>query len=358
MATVAGAAGSMLLGKGGGGGGAQVAPPADKLFSGQEALDLLHNAGLIETVLDAAGRPIGYRPLGDLQHMLDSASPWQPRFDSPVATPDGGTATHLSGVAFQPGPDGTISSITVAVRPGGAAASNGAAPPAPQPSAELSQPPGVPLADQLYMAGMQAVAKGVPLDALLNPPARPPGPSLADNVYLASMENTAQAIDPDGPISALPPSTPTPSTRPPADPGSLNRWLTTPGSKTITPEDLHALAPNVIGKGGLVKGGLYNGGHVSATIGDGGVHVTVHPCDTSDSILDIALPDIEVNATLSANAGRVVVGIPGHGPDSVIAKAVQKQLDGLNTKLSQAGLGVDKLEVVKGAIKMEIGPAH
>lgn len=120
LATAAGAAGSALLGKGGGGGGVHVAPPADKLFSGQEALDLLHSAGMIEPVLNAAGQPVGYRPLGDLQQMLDAGSPWQPAFANPVATPDGGTATHLSGVAFQPGPDGTISSITVAVRPGGA----------------------------------------------------------------------------------------------------------------------------------------------------------------------------------------------------------------------------------------------
>ncbi|MGH2595836.1 MAG: hypothetical protein ACRDH7_07715 [Actinomycetota bacterium] len=358
VAAVAGAAGSMLLGRGGGGGGTQIAPPADKLFSGQEALDLLHTAGLIEPVLDASGQPIGYRPLGDLQQMLDSASPWQPAFANPVATPDGGTATHLSGVAFQPGPDGTISSITVAVRPGGVATANGATAPVPQPSAEPVQSPGPSLADQLYVAGMQAVAKGIPLDALLNPPDRPRGRSLADNTYVGSIETTAEYMDMDGPISAVThTASPAPAANaPPADPAQFDRWLTTAGDKTITANDLHSLAPKSLGDGGVVKGGLYKGGHVSATMGDGVVNLTVHAPDSTDSILDIVLPNIEVSGKLSAISGRLVVDIQGQTPDSVIAKAVQKQLNGLNAKLSQAGMGINKVDVVKGAIKIAITP--
>jgi hypothetical protein len=216
----------------------------------------------------------------------------------------------------------------------------------------------VSLADQLQVAGMEAVAKGIPLEAVPDPSVRPTGPSLADSVYTHSIETTAEYMGADGPISAATPATPTASTRPPADPGSLDRWLTTPGNKTITAEDLHVLAPNLIAKGGSVKGGLYKGSHVSASIGDGGVHVTVHSSDSPNSLLDIGLPDIEVNATLSANAGRVVVGIQGPGANPIVAKAVQEHLDGLNTKLSRARMNVDKLEIVKGAIKMEIGPAR
>jgi hypothetical protein len=360
VVAAAGAAGSMLLGKGGAGGVQVAMPPADKLFSGQEALDLLHTAGMIEPVLDAAGQPIGYRPQGDLQQMLDSASPWQPAFANPVATPDGGTATHLSGVAFQPGPDGTISSITVAVRPGGVARANGATSPVPQPSPEPSQPPGASLADQLYVAGMQAVAKGIPLDAQLDLPARPSGPSLADSVYVHAIETTVQHMDVDGPISAVTHTAPPPpaATAPPADPAQFDRWMTTAGDKTITANDLHALAPRSIGDGGVVKSGLYKGGRVSATIGDGVVNLTVHAPDSTDSILDIVLPNIEVSGKLSTISGRLVVDIQGQTPDSVIAKAVQKQLDGLNAKLSQAGMGIERVNVVKGAIKIGISPAQ
>jgi hypothetical protein len=52
------------------------------------------------------------------------------------------------------------------------------------------------------------------------------------------------------------------------------------------------------------------------------------------------------------------VGIQGHDANSIIGTAVQEQLDGLNGKLSGAGMGIDKLEIVKGAIKVEIAPAH
>ncbi|MEO8423919.1 MAG: hypothetical protein ABI595_08400 [Actinomycetota bacterium] len=364
VAAVVGGAGSMVLGKGGGG-SVQLTPPADKLFSGQEALDLLHSAGLIEPVLDATGRPVGFRPLGDLQQLLDAASPWQPAFAHPLATPDGGTATHLSGVAFEPRPDGTISSITVAVRPGGAATPNGAPAPVPTPSPDPAQPPGASLGDQLWAAQMEAVATGVPIDAVLDKPDRPPGPSLADSVYIDSIETTAETINPDGPISALPPTSltaPAPaataSSGPPADPALLDRWLTTPGGKTITAEDLHALAPKLIGEGGKVKSGLYKGGQVVASIDIGGVNVTVHPPDSPDSLLDLLLPDIDVIGTLSTNAGRLVVDIPGQASDSVVTKAVQKHLDGLNGKLARAGMGIDGLEVQKGAISMVVGPTH
>lgn len=362
VAAVAAGAGSMLLGKGSVG-GVPLAPLADKLFSGQEALDLLSNASLIEPVLDAAGQPIGYRPLGDLQQMLDAASPWQPAFANPVPTPDGGTATHLSGVAFEPGPDGTISSITVAVRPGSAPTSNDA--PAPPSSPDPDQPPGASLGDQLWGAQMEAVARGVPIDAVLNPPDRPPGPELADSLYVSSIETTAESINPDGPITALLHPTPaaaapasTGPTPPPDDPALLDRWLTAPGGKTITPKDLHALAPNLIGKGGTVKSGLYAGGQVSASIGDGSVNVTVHPPDSPDSVLGVVLPDLEVGGTLSAKAGRLVFDLAGHDPDPIVTKIVQRHLDGLNGKLSRAGVGIDSLEIHEGAINLVVGPAH
>ena len=365
IAAALGGAGSLLLTKQGAG-VLDVAPPADKLFSGQEALDLLHGAGLIEPVLDGAGRPVGYRPLGDLQRMLDAASPWQPAFANPVATPDGGTATHLSGVAFEPGPDGTITSITVAVRPGDVPAPAGgpalaAAPP------EAEQPPGLSLGDQLWMAGMEATVHGVPLEAVLDGPVAPPAqpvtqdqPSLADNIFLHSIDRTAEHIDVDGPIAAVSPaapSAPAPApapTRPPVDPGQFDRWLTTPGPKAITAGDLHSLAPNSVGEDGSVKSGLYEGGRVTSTIADGVVNVTVHAPDSTDSILDIMLPDIQVGGVLSTNGGRLVVDVQGHAPGSVVARAVQKQLDGLNTKLSRAGMAVDQLHVTNGAINLNI----
>jgi hypothetical protein len=53
-----------------------------------------------------------------------------------------------------------------------------------------------------------------------------------------------------------------------------------------------------------------------------------------------------------------VVDVQGQAPDSVIVKAVQKQLDGLNTRLSQAGMGVDRVDFVKGAIKIAVDSGH
>jgi hypothetical protein len=359
IAAVLGGAGSLLLTKQGAG-ILDVALPADKLFSGQEALDLLHNAGLIEPVLDAAGRPVGYTPIGDLQQMLDAASPWQPAFANPVATPDGGTATHLSGIAFEPGPDGTMTSITVAVRPGGVPApAGGPAPAAAAPAAD--RPPGLSLGDQLWLAGMEAAVRGIPLEAVLDGPIAPPGPpSLADSIYISSIPGSAEYLGVDGPIGAVtrsapaaPATAPTP-TRPPVDPGQFERWLTTPGPKAITTADLHALAPNSLDANGVVKSGLYKGGRVTSTIADGLVDVMVHAPDSTDSILDIVLPDIQVGGTLSTNGGRLVVDVQGQPSDSVIAKAVQKQLDGLNAKLSGAGMAVDHVHVTDGAINVNI----
>jgi hypothetical protein len=150
------------------------------------------------------------------------------------------------------------------------------------------------------------------------------------------------------------PATAPAPTRPPVDPGQFDRWLTTPGPKAITAGDLHALAPNSVGENGLVKSGLYKGGRVTSTIADGVVNVTVHAPDSTDSILDIVLPDIQVSVALSTNGGRLVIDVQGHAPDSLVAKAVQKQLDGLNTKLSRAGMAVDQLHVTNGAINLNI----
>ena len=338
------------------------APPLETLYSGEESIRILTDGGLLQEVRGPGGELVGYRPLGDLASFLRSHPQWQPQLSRPLPTP-GGLATHIAGVAFQEGPDGTISSITVAVREGPAPGSGApAAPHAYPPTQQLS------LGDRLGQVYMQALVRGVPFEAALGGTAPTPGPaSGGDLLFTAEFVGHSGGYggpDPFEPSEAEPLPQGDPSR--PASPASLPKaavpqrpppgvdiagWLASPGPKAIGVGDLPQLAPEVLDPSGKVTVVPWKGLQADFSIGSGRLSLSVRSPE-------LLIPDIEISGTLAARGGALEARIDSSSvlTPGQIKKVVQGHLDRVNTTIGKAGFRVSDVRLEDGQIRLDVVP--
>jgi hypothetical protein len=329
------------------------APAPGTIVDGPAAIAMLHGQGWISPVTRGDGS-IGWKPTGDLaQYVSFDHGGWQPAFSAGTTTPAGDAVQQLVGVAFTPGPDGLIDTITVV-----ASSPPPAPPPAPIPDAALPSP-AVPAATPPMRASVDPGSKmllersGDFLDfegdagALALPFALP---GIVDT--LAGVPPTASQDVPAVAASKPAPSPAPPLPAPAATPSGPFAPLLgrTGGSLAIGATDLHRVAPNWISADGAIAVGPFAGVHPTVTLGPGTIELSVTP--------------YHATAQLIERNGRIFVTEPSvKGPmadfldTKDIRETVQAHLDhALNGPIAAHGLHVTGTTVAPDGIHITTGP--
>jgi len=317
--------------------------PGAAIYDGPPAIDMLVNQGWMTPVTRIDGT-VGYRPTGDLhQYLAYDHGGWQPDFAAGTTGPDGSPVGQLAGVAYTPGTDGLIDSITIV-------ATN---PPTPAPAPSLPSPlaPAATTTETATDLGSQMLLD--PTGEFMDFESGPYGQMtipFALRALVYSIPEPAPASPVPASSSALTPSTPTASTGP-AVPSPFAALLTpSGGSITIIAADLPQVAPKWIAPDGTITTEPFAGIRPALTFSDGIINVRVGPYNAS--------------AQLTGSAGRLFVSQPtidgpmAHLVDTKnIRTLAQTYLDQtLNGPTAAHGLHITNVATTPDGIQLATAP--
>jgi hypothetical protein len=315
-------------------------PTSQIVVDGSDAISILRHQGWLEPVTRPDGS-VGWKPKGDLDQFVSfDHGAWQPAFISGLATSGGAHVGNLVGLAFTPGADGLIDSVTfvASVAPPAGPMPSPLAPAATSPTTGTGPDPGSRML--LDPSGGFTGTATSDFDTIMEPLV----------THGRVRVPLASGLTPSPVHSAPAPAALVHAVPPPAA-GPFGALLNPAGgSLAIGGADLPHVAPGWIAADGTISHGPFAGMHPVVNFGDGNIELRV--------------PPYHATAQLHARGGRIVVDEPSvKGPladfldTGDIRAQAQKFLDAsLNNPLAARGLHVNGAQINAGGIHITTAP--